>query len=82
LDTCPTVLNIYVPARDESNFAQALMKRADQVRPLIGRGDAEIPNHRHRSLLRPRHHRPRSRHAAEKRDELPPLHVSSKLGKE
>jgi hypothetical protein len=35
----------------------------------------EIPDHRHRWLLRMRHERPTDRHTAEKRDELAPLHV-------
>jgi hypothetical protein len=44
-----------------------------QVSICLGRGEAEIPDHRRRGLLRAHHERPRSR-AAEQGDELAPFH--------
>jgi hypothetical protein len=40
-----------------------------------GRRAAEKSNHRHRWLLRARHHRPRNGRTSKSRDELPPPHI-------
>jgi hypothetical protein len=37
---------------------------------MVGQLAAEIPNHRHRRLLRTPHERPRHKRAADQRDEL------------
>jgi hypothetical protein len=69
------VLDRHVP--DIAGFLQALDKRkngavsAGSLRVLIS--GAENTNHRHRRLLRPRHHRPRRR-APEPSDEVPSPH--------
>jgi hypothetical protein len=44
------------------------------VGPIGKRSAVEESNHRHRRLLRARRQRPRSRSAADKRDELAPFH--------
>jgi hypothetical protein len=62
-------------ALDVAGFAQALAERAQTARPQVRRFGAEEPDHRHRRLLRARHEWPSSGRAAEKHDELAPLHV-------
>jgi hypothetical protein len=70
----PTVFNLNVPAHNIAGVLQALEKRNGEVLVVIISGlYAEIPNHRHRRLLRPRRERPRRR-APEPRHELPPPH--------
>jgi hypothetical protein len=54
-------------------FAQALPNCSYLVSPLFERLANEKPDHRHRWLLRPRHHRPLGR-AAEERYERAALH--------
>src|SRR5262249_34897588 len=48
--------------------------RAQTVAQQVGPFGAEHSDHRHRRLLRARRERPRSRSAAEQRDELAALH--------
>src|SRR5262249_48152336 len=71
----PAIFDRYVAALDVADFAQALLESAYIVRPEVGRSVAKEPNHWHRRLLRARRERPRSRSAAEQRDELASLHL-------
>jgi hypothetical protein len=59
---------------DISSILKALAESAQKVRGNIGRLATEIPDHRHRWLLRARRERPRDRRAAEQRDELAAPH--------
>jgi hypothetical protein len=67
------VFDRHVLALDVTGFAKPLAERGHIARCGIGRPGADVPNNRHRRLLRPRHHRPRRR-APEPRDECSPLH--------
>src|SRR5262249_57218731 len=69
----PAVFDRHVLALDEARVCQALAERPQSFRDRIGRSGVQIPDHRHRRLLRPRRERP-DRRAAEQRDELPTLH--------
>src|SRR5262249_24660767 len=60
----------------QAGFAQASSKCLHQMRGILGGSSAEIADHRHRWLLRARHERPRSRRAADERDELAPRNHS------
>ena len=71
----PAILDHYILALAVATLLQALPERAQAVH--IGlRARADIPNHRHRRLLRPRQHRPRRRRAADKGKELAPSHFA------
>src|SRR4029077_2877714 len=59
---------------DEARLLEALAKPAQQLRTLVWPSHVEIPDHRHRRLLRSCHHRPRGRSTAEERDEFSPPH--------
>jgi hypothetical protein len=65
----PTIFDRNVLALDVTNVGEALPESANVNRRLAGRSAAEESDHRH-WLLRPRRKRPRSRRAAEQRDEL------------
>jgi hypothetical protein len=65
----PTVFDRQIPAFDIARLFQSLAKSAQRLHVPLNVLAAEKPDHRHRRLLRPRRHRPRSRRA-EKRDEL------------
>jgi hypothetical protein len=65
-----------VLARDEACFPQALVKRRHQVRGIGERRTAQEADHRHRGLLRTHRERPGDDRAAEKGDEIAPLHSS------
>ena len=67
------VFNGDVPALDEADRTKPLPEALDIGRITVRRRRAEKSDHRHRRLLRPCHHRPRSR-TAEQRDELAPSH--------
>ena len=69
----PAVLDRHVLALEKAGFLQALEELNDRVPGVISNPSDEEPDHRHRRLLRPRHHRPRCR-ARKSRDELPPSH--------
>src|SRR5262249_35436934 len=69
----PTIFDYNIAAIDETGFAEALTKSRDQMGARLGGAVLEIPDHRHRRLLRPRRERPR-RCAAEQRDEPAPFH--------
>jgi hypothetical protein len=73
----PAVFDRHVLAHDIASLLQALVERPQPFRDRIGRSGVQIPNHRHRWLLRARRERPRDRRAAEQCDELSPLHVSA-----
>src|SRR5262245_54090817 len=74
MSLCPAIFDCNVLAFDKAPVFQTLTERSQELRVVAGRPGAEEPNHRHRRLLRPRRERPRGRRAAEKRDELAPLH--------
>src|ERR1700730_6048350 len=69
----PAILDRHVLALDETGFPQASSECLHQVRGIIRRPGAEIPDHRHRCLLRARGERPRCR-PADERDELAAFH--------
>src|SRR5207253_2656233 len=70
----PPMFDSHVLALDIAQFGKTLTEGSHDLRPL-GKGcGAEKPDHRHRPLLRPCRQRPSRRRAAEKGDELPPLH--------
>ena len=69
----PAVFDRDVCAVDISRVTQGLAQRGQTRRVVVPRLAAEISDHRHRRLLRARRERPRHR-AAEKRNELAPLH--------
>jgi hypothetical protein len=66
----PAVLDRHILAIDIASFFQALEKRNDEVLVIVSGLRADIPDHRRRRLLRPRHHRP-CRCAPKPRDERP-----------
>src|SRR5262245_22836550 len=72
----PPVFDRDVLTLDISSFFQAAAERR-QPRPVaIGRSTVEEPDYGHRGLLRARRERPRSRGAADERDERAALHHS------
>jgi hypothetical protein len=67
----PAVFNSHVLALDVTGFLQPLEKRnGDVLVVFISSLSAKVPDHWHRRLLPPRHHRPRRR-APKPRDECP-----------
>ena len=66
-----------VLALDEARFLQALAERGYEARRVGKRCAAEKPNHRHRTLLRARRHRPSRRSGAEKGDDISPVQPAS-----
>jgi hypothetical protein len=75
LSVRPTKFERDVLALDIASFTQSSMKGGEHGHIGLARSSAEIADHRHRRLLRPRRQRPRGRSSAEQRDELAPLHV-------
>src|SRR5262249_2584796 len=71
---CPAVFNADIAVLDIACLNEALPERGNGIFECSGRSAVEEPDNRHRRLLRPRRERPRSQRAAEKRDELAPLH--------
>src|SRR5262245_39870537 len=71
----PTVFDRDVPPFGKAGVAEPFSERGQIGRGGRKRTGVEIPDHRHRRLLRPRRHRPRRR-AAEQRDEPAPPHHS------
>src|SRR5262249_40532064 len=67
------VFNREVLALNIARRPQPLAKSAQHIAVRIRRLAVKEPDHRHRRLLRARRERPRGR-AADKRDELAPLH--------
>src|SRR5262245_14192865 len=70
----PVKLDGYVSSLDLAFRDQTPAEPVHVARVRILRATAQEPHHRHRRLLRARRERPGSRRAAEKRDELAPLH--------
>ena len=70
------VFDLQVLALDVAGFLQALTERRHQGRVPASRCGVEIPDHRHRGLLRPPDDWPRHS-TPEARDELPPSHPLS-----
>src|SRR5215472_15426885 len=70
----PAILNGDVLRFNIARFAQSLTEGGQREGVGFGRSGCEIPDHRHRRLLRARCERPRSRRAAEQRDELAAPH--------
>src|ERR1700730_13753386 len=64
-----------VLALDIAAVLQTTVKSPQKVRARVSPGGVKEPDHRHRLLLRARRERPPRRPAAEKRDEVAPLHV-------
>jgi hypothetical protein len=70
----PAVVDRHVLALDIAGFFEALAKSAQSPGNRFGRSDLQKSDDRHRRFLPVRSQRPRRRRAAEKRDELAPLH--------
>src|SRR5262249_43989181 len=66
----PAVFDGDAPSLDETGVIQALSKRLREFRIYVGWKAAEIPDDRHRGLLRARRKRPTRGRAAEQHDEL------------
>jgi hypothetical protein len=71
----PTVFDSNVAALQKTGLTEPLAKCFDQVRIRFSRTAMEEANQWHRWLLRSRREWPRDRRAAEKGDDLTPLHV-------
>src|SRR5215813_326186 len=72
----PAILDRHILALDVAGFTKALAECGQISCTIDRRRAAEEPDHRHRRLLRARRERPRSRRAAEQRDNLAPPHQS------
>src|SRR5262249_39258484 len=70
----PVVFEPRVLAFDGAGLVEAFVERSDIARGNIATTAADKSDNRHRCLLRARRERPRHSRAAEKRDELAPLH--------
>jgi hypothetical protein len=70
----PPKTNYDVLSLNKSFFLQPLSECHDYLSGFAGRATAEKSDYRHRWLFRARSERPRDCGAADKRDELPPLH--------
>ena len=73
----PVVLDLYILALDVTGFVKAFAERGHVACGGIRRTTIENSDYRHHRLLGPRRKRPRNRCAAEKPDEIAPLHVPS-----
>src|SRR5262245_29396208 len=69
----PAIDDRDILAFDKTDLLQTTVKSTQTVSRRLRRRRAEESNHRH-CLLRARRERPRSRRAAEQRDELAPFH--------
>jgi hypothetical protein len=76
----PAIFDRHVLARDIPSFLQTVAEADHKVRECVGGPSAEIPDHRHRRLLRPRRERPRNHRAAEQRDEIAPISFDHLVG--
>src|SRR5262249_23278554 len=70
----PAVFECDVATLNVAGFSQALLDCSNKARVWSRRHAAEDADHGYRRLLRPRRERPRSRRAAEKRDQLAAVH--------
>src|SRR5262249_46687742 len=68
------IFDCNVPALDVAAFRDTPAERIQEIPTRSGRNGGEKPDNRHLSLLRSRPERPCRCRAAEKRDELAPLH--------
>src|SRR5262249_8125813 len=66
----PAVFDRHVLARDIASLLQALAERPQPFRDRIGRSGVQIPDHRHRRLLRACRERPSACRAADARDDV------------
>src|SRR5262245_29773949 len=73
----PAVLDRDIVALDEAGFLETFTEAGDEMREWTGRSGTEEPDHRHPLLLCVSRERPCDRRAAEKSEELAPLHVPS-----
>ena len=64
------VLNRHVLALDVASLAEGFAERSGLTHCRLGRPALDEAHDGHRGLLRPRRERPRSRRAAEQREEL------------
>src|SRR5262249_50103736 len=71
----PAVFDRHGLAFDMAGVLEALPKCSQTVRQPVRRSAVKESNHRHHWLLRARRDRPRSRRAAEQRDELAPFQL-------
>src|ERR1700676_375276 len=71
---CPAVFDHHIAAFDVTGFAQPFEKGRQGPRVSLRRLGVDKSDHRHRLLLRARCERPRGCRAAEKGDDLAPLH--------
>jgi hypothetical protein len=72
----PAILDGYGSILDPTEFAQSLHKSSGPLAPRQSRGSAQESDGRQlRRLLRLRGERPRSRRAADERDEIAPLQL-------
>src|SRR6516164_2201045 len=79
-----TIFDGHVASIDVVALRQAPLERGDKMRCVLARPGAEIPDHRHRWLLRARGERPRSRgrrRADDKRNELAAPHSITSLAR-
>jgi hypothetical protein len=73
----PAIVDVQISTNRPTKFLQALYKRRSATLHLgvVGTGVREYTNSPHPvALLRARRERPRSRRAADERDELAPFH--------
>src|SRR5262245_474601 len=71
----PAVFDCDILPLDIAGFLETFTEGGHQERVSPGRSAAEESDHRQRRLLRPRRERPCADRAAEKRDEVAPLHL-------
>src|SRR6516165_9933427 len=77
----PRTFDCDVSALDVAGLLQTIAKPGHIKCIAAGRRAVKEPDHWHRRLLRPRHNRPRSRRAAEQRDELAARHALPPQGR-
>src|SRR5262249_6892207 len=70
----PTIFDQDILTFDVAEFTEPFAERGDVVSIRVGPCATQQADHRHRWLLRARRERPRSRRAAEQRDELAARH--------
>src|SRR5262249_5500543 len=75
----PAVFDRHILAFDVAGFGEAAVERRCERYVARSYRAIEEPDHRHRRLLRPRRERPRSRRAAEQRDECAAVHSMTSL---
>src|SRR4051812_10670928 len=71
----PAVFDRQILSLDVAGFAQSLAERGHKWCTQARRPGAEVSDHRHRLLLRPRRERPRDRRAAQQKYQLAASHA-------